>query len=503
MIPDLTPAVGRALEAAQRHARGRGSAAVEPVDLLHALLEEEEGRAAVLLGDAGLDPAYRQSMAAPPAAGPGTPALELHTDAWAALEHARGLAVELSGERTVASEALLLGLLRTDEGLRRRLEAHGLRLDRLEAALARTREPALVPDEPLELADATDLVHLGRLLDAAANRAREAMRILEDYTRFVLDDLFLTGELKRLRHNLTAAMVLYAPQLLQTRDTAGDVGTGLATDAERARDTLAEVVRANAQRLQEALRSLEEFGKVRDPRLGEAVEQLRYRSYTVERALLAGTEARKRLEGVRLYVLLSASSCTAALDWTIAEAAAGGAQMVQLREKALTDRELVERARRVREWTRRAGVLFIVNDRPDVARLAGADGVHLGQDDLPVREARRVLGPDALIGVSTHTLEQVRRAVLDGASYIGVGPTFPSGTKQFAELAGLEFVRQALAETGLPAFVIGGVSAATVGAAVTAGARRVAVGEAVARADDPRAAAAALRAALDAGQGPA
>src|SRR5205085_7136644 len=124
-----------------------------------------------------------------------------------------------------------------------------------------------------------------------------------------------------------------------------------------------------------------------------------------------GADARERLADARLYVLLSAGGCRAALDWTIAEAADGGAQVFQLREKQLGDRELLERARDVRRWTRKAGVLFIVNDRPDVARLAEADGVHLGQDDLPVREARRVLGPVALVGVSTHTIEQVRHAV--------------------------------------------------------------------------------------------
>src|SRR5207248_6725982 len=101
------------------------------------------------------------------------------------------------------------------------------------------------------------------------------------------------------------------------------------------------------------------------------------------------------------------------------------------RQKELSDRELLERAREIRRWTREAGALFIVNDRPDIARLVEADGVHLGQDDLPVKEARRILGPDALIGVSTHDIEQLRQAVLDGASYIGVGPTFPSDTKDF------------------------------------------------------------------------
>src|SRR5206468_6231988 len=145
----------------------------------------------------------------------------------------------------------------------------------------------------------------------------------------------------------------------------------------------------------------------------------------LERALLVGGTAREQLAKCAIQVLLTGSLCAAALDWTIAEAAAAGADMIQLREKKLSDRELLERARNVRRWTRKAGVLFIVNDRPDIARLVEADGVHLGQDDMPVREARRLLGLEAIIGVSTHSVEQVREAVLDGATYLGVGPTFP------------------------------------------------------------------------------
>jgi thiamine-phosphate pyrophosphorylase len=142
-------------------------------------------------------------------------------------------------------------------------------------------------------------------------------------------------------------------------------------------------------------------------------------------------------------------------------------------------------------------VLFIMNDRPDIARLVGADGVHLGQTDLSVRDARRILGPHGIIGVSTHDLDQVKRAVHDRADYIGVGPTFPSATKQFHSLSGLEFVRAAVAETSLPAFVLGGVTAENVPLVVEAGAKRIAVSAAIAQADDPRAAAAKLRRALD------
>jgi thiamine-phosphate pyrophosphorylase len=347
------------------------------------------------------------------------------------------------------------------------------------------------------LDDDSERAGAARILDASANRAREALRVLEDFCRFSLNDEFLSRQLKELRHDLAETLAELRPAaLLSARDTLGDVGTVITMASEQVRYSLRDVVEANVKRLQEALRSLEEYGKLYGSVLGQRLEGLRYRTYTLERILLLSSDARARLADARLYVLLTGATCRAALDWTIAEAAAGGADVFQLREKTLSDRDLLRRARDARRWTRQARALFIVNDRPDIALLSEADGVHLGQDDLPVREARRILGPDALIGVSTHNLEQVRQAVLDGASYLGVGPTFPSTTKAFDVFAGLDFVHSATAETSLPAFVLGGVTAANIGQVVAAGGRRVAVSAAVAQAVDPRAAAVALRSSL-------
>jgi thiamine-phosphate pyrophosphorylase len=495
MLPDVTAAVSRALDLARALAREQGGATLQPIHLVHGLLAEEEGRAGVLATAAGLDwEAYRRT--APSPAAPTTAAVDPDPITYDAFSLARELAGELFGDSEVSGETLLLALLRTDATARREVEALGLSLGRLEERLHAGRVPPLQLDEPLNLDEPAERVDLARVLDACANRAREGVRVAEDYCRFVLNDNFLCGELKRLRHDLSAVLAELAPDLLAARDTPGDVGTSLPTDPEQRRHSLTAVAQANLKRLQEALRSLEEFGKIRGPELGRRLEALRYRSYTLEQAIVGGAEARQRLRDARLYVLLTGSLCKASLERTIAEAAAGGAHVIQLREKELCDRDLLSRARAARQWTRRAGVLFIVNDRPDVARLVGADGVHLGQDDFSVREARRILGTEALVGVSTHNLQQLRQALLDGASYVGVGPAFPSGTKEFAGLAGLEYVRLAAAETTLPAFVIGGINLKTIGAAVAAGAQRVAVSQAVADADDPRAAASALRLAL-------
>ncbi|HEX4591993.1 MAG TPA: thiamine phosphate synthase, partial [Gemmataceae bacterium] len=414
-----------------------------------------------------------------------------------ACDEAARFARSATADGIVTSEHLILGLLAADAALKHELIEFGLRAEAMETGYhAQIGEP-LPLDSPLEFPDPVEWTDVSRILDACANRAREAVRVLEDFVRFSLDDAFLSRQLKELRHELTESLALVSEaNEVAARDTLGDVGSAIDTAGERIRHSADDVVRANAKRLQEALRSLEEYGKLRNPEAGARMEALRYKAYTLEKALLVGHSARMKLAAAKLYVLLTGATCRAALDWTIAEAAAGGADVFQLREKNLSDAELLERARDVRRWTRKAGVLFIVNDRPDIARLAEADGVHLGQDDLPVREARRIVGPHALIGVSTHTVEQVRRAILDGVNYLGVGPTFSSTTKTFAELAGLDFVRAATAETSLPAFVLGGVTAGNVDHVVEAGGRRVAVSAAIAAADDPRAAARAIRARL-------
>jgi len=497
MRSELTPAVTRALESAQQWASALRQGEVQPAHVLLGLVQEEEGRPVLLLAGAGLERA-RIHGALGANAGAVLPlpeaVLPQSLQLQSILHDAQVLAHEVFGEPTVTSERLLLALLRGDEELRQSLERLGLAFDHLEAEVLAAQGPPLQLDEPLQLSEPIEAIDTARILDASANRAREALRVVEDYCRFVLDDRFLSGELKGLRHDLTAILSELPPGLLlEGRETLRDVGTTLATGPEQERHSLLAVIQANLKRLQEALRSLEEYGKLRGPALGQALEALRYRSYTLERALLLGTTARARLADARLYVLLTASQCTLGLGRTIREAADGGAQVFQLREKAVPDRELLARALEVRRLTRAAGVAFIMNDRPDLARLAEADGVHVGQDELPVKEARRVLGPDTLVGVSTHNLDQVRQAVLDGASYLGVGPTFPSATKAFTDFAGLDFVRQATAETSLPTFVIGGVTLQNLEAVLATGARRVAVGNAICQSETPGAVAAAMR----------
>jgi thiamine-phosphate pyrophosphorylase len=328
-----------------------------------------------------------------------------------------------------------------------------------------------------------------RVLDANANRAREALRVAEDYARFVLDSVRLTEALKGLRHRLREAVVLLGrpDALLAARDTPGDVGTSLTTEAEFQREDGPDVARAAVKRLQEALRSLEEFGKTVDPEAARRLEALRYKTYDLERQLFAAPHP--RLADARLYVILTTDGDTEAIARS---ALRGGADVIQLREKRLSIRELLPLARRLRELAHDCGALFIVNDRSDVALLAGADGVHVGQEDLPVREARRLLGADRIVGATANTVELATRAEADGADYIGCGAMFSTATKPDRKAVGPERVAEVAAVVQIPVFAIGGIDLTTVDAVVATGVRRVAVCAAVVAAPDVEAAARAF-----------
>jgi thiamine-phosphate pyrophosphorylase len=308
----------------------------------------------------------------------------------------------------------------------------------------------------------------------------------------------LTKRVKEVRHRLGEAVRgLSLDMLIGARDTRGDVGTHIMTATESVRENPRSVLIANFKRAAEAMRSLEEYGKLVDVWVAGRFEVLRYDVYTLEKLVMTAAIARKTLGNARLMVLVGGLPTMGDLTFVVAEALAGGANAIQLREKGLDDRAWLRLAREVRILTAQAGARFVVNDRPDLARLAGADGVHLGQDDLTVRDARRILGPSGLVGVSTHRREQIDRAVLDAASYLGVGPVFPSGTKEFESHAGLGYVREASETTNLPWFAIGGIDASNIDEVLEAGAERIAVSAAVVRATSPRQAAAELRARID------
>jgi thiamine-phosphate pyrophosphorylase len=206
-------------------------------------------------------------------------------------------------------------------------------------------------------------------------------------------------------------------------------------------------------------------------------------------------DRRARLQTARLYFIADARPGGRPLAEVLAPALAGGVDLFQLRDKHASDDEVLAAAAVARELCTQAGALFFVNDRPDLAAATGADGVHVGQDDGSVADARAVVGPDALVGQSTHRPAEIDAAT--DADLIGVGPVHATPTKEGRAPAGLDLVRYAADNARQPWFAIGGMDATTIPAAMAAGARRVALVRAIADAADPRAAAAALVAQLD------
>ena len=340
---------------------------------------------------------------------------------------------------------------------------------------------------------------VARILDANFNRAREALRVMEDHARFATNDAALAEALKRLRHGLADAFRLAGlDAAIAMRDTPGDVGTRISTESERERSSTGAVVRAAGKRLSEALRVLEEYGKMVEASFAGEIERLRYRGYALEKRQVRGLAARARFGQVRLYVLVTERLCRGRWEDVVRAAVAGGADCFQLREKGMSDGALLARAREFCRLCRELGVLSVINDRADVAVAVGADGVHVGQDDVDVASVRRIVGAQGIVGVSTHSAEQVAAAVEDCPDYIAVGPMFATAVKPEVAPVGPELLRAARALTSLPLVAIGGIEAENVGVLAEAGAATcAAVCSAIIGAENPEAEALRILAALD------
>lgn len=211
---------------------------------------------------------------------------------------------------------------------------------------------------------------------------------------------------------------------------------------------------------------------------------------------MSAPERRARLQRARLYFIADARPGGRPLADVLPAALRGGVDLFQLRMKDADDDAILAAAAVAREACAAAGALFVLNDRPELAAAAGADGVHVGQDDEPIERARALAGPDRLVGISTHSPEQI--AAAGPADYLGVGPLHVTPTKPGRPAVGLGLVEHAAVHAPRPWFAIGGVDAATAGAVLAAGATRIAVVRAIAEAGDPERAARELRTALDA-----
>lgn len=296
-----------------------------------------------------------------------------------------------------------------------------------------------------------------RIIDANLNRLAEGLRVVEDLCRFGLDDSALAGRLKALRHGVHRLRRALGGDLLGARDSIGDVGREKIKEPDR-RAGLSEILGASFGRAAESLRVLEEMAKLRGGEPARQAKAMRYETYDLQKQIVPLMERRARAARLRgLYLVMTAP---AAGYEALAEAAIkAGVAAIQLREKTMDSGALLELARRLRALTRGTDTLFFVNDRPDIARLAEADGVHLGQTDLSVADARAIVGSRALIGLSTHNPRQLAAAMKEGPDYVGIGPVFATGSKLKADpVLGLEKADRMLSGARVPAVAIGGLN---------------------------------------------
>ncbi len=326
-----------------------------------------------------------------------------------------------------------------------------------------------------------------RILDANLNRGTEALRVLEEIARFLLEDTELSEQLKLIRHELNNLQEKDYDGLLSSRDTEGDIGTKIQNPDSRL--GIETIFKANIKRLQQVLRVLEEYGLgTRDKGLGTSkISSLRYQTYTLEKTMwekLQSKYAKLRLQDKKLYLVTSSDQFESESEFLDAVAAslAGGVDIVQLREKNMAANKIVELGKKIKQLCAQFDAIFIVNDRVDIAFVLEADGVHLGQDDMDVASARKILGQNAIIGVSTHAPKQAQKAVEDGADYIGAGPVFTTPTKPGRASVGLDYIKWVAENIEVPAYAIGGIDLTNVDEVLDSGVQKANLGVAVVRA---------------------
>jgi thiamine-phosphate pyrophosphorylase len=345
-----------------------------------------------------------------------------------------------------------------------------------------------------------------RMIDANLNRSSEGLRVLEDVARFLLNDAELSQRLKDIRHALARETKSLSVGLLSKRDSEHDVGArmgaGYEPETKQSLQDLSGLVTANAKRVEESLRVVEELAKLPDisSTLNSAsFEQTRFALYTLERDLISRISRRDKIKRMLgLYVILDKQFLLDRDELDIAgQIIEGGARVIQLRDKQSKKGELLLVAQKLKELCSQADVLFIINDYLDLAMAVDADGLHVGQEDLPLSVIRRELPIDKIVGCSVTTLSQATKAQAEGADYIAVGSIFPTTTKKGATVVGVDMLKELKRTVSVPLVAIGGINQNNIGEVVSAGADAIAVISAVLGEEDVRGAVQKLTAKMD------
>jgi len=323
---------------------------------------------------------------------------------------------------------------------------------------------------------------IAQLIDANLDRAREGLRVMEDWCRFGLKRSDFSIQIKGWRQQLGAH---HHNIYRKARLTSEDPAMGVPHPLQKQRATPEEIFIANSSRVQEALRVLEEFTRITDPMLSEIAAKIRYETYEIEVEVLNSKEGMYRrniLKDCSLYLITANKED---LKETVLKCLLSGVQIVQYREKTLNDIEKINQAKDIASLCKKYNSLFIVNDRIDIALAVNADGIHLGQEDIPTKIARQILGSEKIIGRSTHSFEEIKDAEEEGCDYIGIGPIFPSKTKKIRHPLGIDYLKEGFKRTLLPSFAIGGINSSNINKLNEIENLRIAVSDAIINSNDP------------------
>ena len=300
---------------------------------------------------------------------------------------------------------------------------------------------------------------IAQIIDANLDRAREGLRVLEDWARFGLCRDDIVREIKDYRqilgrHHLT--------EYKQARSYQPDICIGLSHPEQFKRIKTEEIISSNSSRVQEALRVIEEFARNKNNELALAASKIRYEIYQLEIQLLRANEKNIRLKKLTNNNLYYITSNHKEVINQVQLMLNCGVRIVQYRFKSGNDSYNINNAIKIRKLCIEHEALFIVNDRLDIALASDADGLHLGQDDLDINHARGILGPTKIIGISASNEIDIKKAIKDGADYLGIGPIFESSTKENKIPLGIEKIKSLTKEISIPWFAIGGINSSNI-----------------------------------------
>jgi len=326
-------------------------------------------------------------------------------------------------------------------------------------------------------------LQIAQIIDANLDRAREGIRVLEDWARLGLGQENIVIKLKNFRQILGKNHLEFYKK---SRNRINDPSKGLTHIEQLKRKSPEKIISSNSARVQEALRVIEEFSRGHNQNLSKIASEIRYEIYTLEIELLNFTSRQKALEIIKENHLYIITDQKENLLEIIEEILIGGVKILQYRFKEGNDKEHLNEAVLINKLCKKYNSLFIVNDRIDIALASNADGVHLGQEDLDIKTARQILGNSKIIGITANNKRDISNALVNGCDYIGIGPVFKSLTKKDKTELGVDTIITLTNELKIPWFAIGGINKDNIKTLKNFGFKKVALVSEIMNSQDPR-----------------